>query len=740
MKKKILAFFLALCMVFGLTNVSAYAEDATGTQGNPEVITALGEVTTSIPEGNTDGYYYSYTVPSDLEGTAVLTVSVSNATEGIHYGINVDNITTGKYCQLIYNTNYGADVTTGTIKVSANDSVSIYVYSMATGDVSAPAVDVTWTASSKVAGTQESPEEIATMSQYGEFAYNGSTDVAVDGSIYYYEYTAETSGTLSVYLDEWNSNPGSIADLNAEIVMTNANTDASVKYSTDTVEYVVNSMWGSSTYNAIQLEVAEGDKVTFEFSSASTAVETATIAWCAAIDPPVGSEGNPYVITELETTVTVPAGEAIYLEAPYDYLDIAEAVYFNGTAVVFIPSSGPVVVNGDGSLDSSFIESLMNSWDGPIFGIGNEGDAAVECTITFDVPEGVYVNPEVIEDEAEHTFVTDEGFYYYEWIASADGIVTISAESTSAWMLAADNMTTGSQGDWYNSDDDGKAVVAVSKGDELLIWVSAMNAEYVTEPGTVTTSVDFVKSVGTVLDAEYVTELMIAINSGTIEEIEGLEGFVNINLKVNEDDSIEIIDPTATVIPAEILKAVKEHNELVDEDEKLDIIFWSDAYAWVIEGDSIESTLPIDLGIVVNTENIPEATIKAIAQGNEYNTFSIAHDGEFGFDAVLEFFINVEEYPTFVGKNAALYWDNNGTLELVGEKYAIDETGIIAFAMNDASDYVLVIEGTATTDDGTGDGQTEIPDMGDNAGLYIAILMFGCAAVVVAFVAKKKFA
>ena len=75
-----------------------------------------------------------------------------------------------------------------------------------------------------------------------------------------------------------------------------------------------------------------------------------------------------------------------------------------------------------------------------------------------------------------------------------------------------------------------------------------------------------------------------------------------------------------------------------------------------------------------------------------------------------------------------MYWDNNGTLVLVGEKCTVAADGTVSFDMEHASDYVLVVEGTATV---TPPPATNAPDTADMAPIAMIIVIAAVAAVVV---------
>ncbi|MBQ9700337.1 MAG: hypothetical protein IJV71_06920, partial [Lachnospiraceae bacterium] len=69
--KKFLALVLSMCMIFSMSAV-VFAE-GDGTEADPEVLTEMTGDTVTVPGGTStdgyEGYFYSYTVPADVEGT-----------------------------------------------------------------------------------------------------------------------------------------------------------------------------------------------------------------------------------------------------------------------------------------------------------------------------------------------------------------------------------------------------------------------------------------------------------------------------------------------------------------------------------------------------------------------------------------------------------------------------------------------------------------------------------------------
>lgn len=106
--------------------------------------------------------------------------------------------------------------------------------------------------------------------------------------------------------------------------------------------------------------------------------------------------------------------------------------------------------------------------------------------------------------------------------------------------------------------------------------------------------------------------------------------------------------------------------------------------SWSINGQDITDAADIDLGITLDTKTVPEEQAQTVAAGNDTFQFSLDHDGEFGFKAVLN--IPVEE--KYNGKYAYLYWFHDDKFDYIGSSEV--KNGSTALVMDHASDYIMV--------------------------------------------------
>lgn len=140
----------------------------------------------------------------------------------------------------------------------------------------------------------------------------------------------------------------------------------------------------------------------------------------------------------------------------------------------------------------------------------------------------------------------------------------------------------------------------------------------------------------------------------------------------------------AATVPRNVFESIqnKETNLIFD---------MGNGFIWSVNGKSVVpgQTADIDLSVTKGDNFVPGDLVSNIAGGQDCMQIRLAHDGEFGFTAVLS--MNVDKKNA--GMVAKLYYHNKETnaLELIstGE---IDENGMVGLTFTHASDYVIVVE------------------------------------------------
>ncbi len=196
-----------------------------------------------------------------------------------------------------------------------------------------------------------------------------------------------------------------------------------------------------------------------------------------------------------------------------------------------------------------------------------------------------------------------------------------------------------------------------------------------------------------------------------IKDENGKNGWEVINDEIDkaEDGSTVTVDMNgATVVPGNVFDTLRCKDVTV-------VFDMGDGITWSVNGKEVTSdkTSDIDFSVKSDTENIPVDVINNIT-GERYSIqISLAHNGEFGFTAVLS--INLGSGNA--GQKATLYYYNGGTLELMCES-EISADGTARLTFTHASDYLIVIGESETDESDTSDitsGESN-PSEDDNSG------------------------
>lgn len=153
-------------------------------------------------------------------------------------------------------------------------------------------------------------------------------------------------------------------------------------------------------------------------------------------------------------------------------------------------------------------------------------------------------------------------------------------------------------------------------------------------------------------------------------------------------EKVTVVMGDATVLPKTILEAAKG--------KSITLEVQMSGYTWVIDGKTITDAglQDVNLEVTKNTKNIPESVISALAGSNPSIQISLAHNGQFGFTAVLT--INVGKENN--GKLGTLYYYNNeGKMELIN-KGTVGAEGNVSLQFTHASDYAIVLTAQPATE------------------------------------------
>lgn len=232
------------------------------------------------------------------------------------------------------------------------------------------------------------------------------------------------------------------------------------------------------------------------------------------------------------------------------------------------------------------------------------------------------------------------------------------------------------------------------------------------------------------------TEIPADTVDSVVQEIEGTSAGSTVQVDMGD----------ATVLSKEILEAAK------GKDVNIQLNMGS--YTWTINGKDIKASdlKDIDMKVTMNTDAIPSSVVKKLAGDNPTMQLSLAHEGDFGFQAKLT--LNVGSQ--YAGKFGNLYYyDSDGKLVYINSG-KVAENGNVSLTFSHASDYVVVLAdqqhiskgdgqtGASNTsgNEGTNQGQSgaDVVKTGDSAPTVTLLIVMGAAVVVIAgaVIVKKR--
>ena len=140
-----------------------------------------------------------------------------------------------------------------------------------------------------------------------------------------------------------------------------------------------------------------------------------------------------------------------------------------------------------------------------------------------------------------------------------------------------------------------------------------------------------------------------------------------------------------TEVPAEVFEAVAGKNVTLELD-------MGGGVKWEINGQDIPTDLDftdLDLGVSLNTSDIPVDVINMVTGEKSTVQLSLAHDGEFGFTLTLTAPVGTENK----GLWANLYHYNTTKKQMLFETSAqVDSSGNVALKFTHASEYAIVLD------------------------------------------------
>ena len=150
-----------------------------------------------------------------------------------------------------------------------------------------------------------------------------------------------------------------------------------------------------------------------------------------------------------------------------------------------------------------------------------------------------------------------------------------------------------------------------------------------------------------------------------------------------EEDAL-VMDMSKTgMIYAQTLEQIKEQGRKV-------VLEMNDQVSWSIDGSTIENDNleNINLEVELGNSQIPERKLEILTEGETYVELSLAHNGEFGFTAVLS--VELKEAQPGQYANLFYYNEETGEFEFMCASL-VSSTCKAEFEFKHASEYVIII-------------------------------------------------
>ncbi len=189
-------------------------------------------------------------------------------------------------------------------------------------------------------------------------------------------------------------------------------------------------------------------------------------------------------------------------------------------------------------------------------------------------------------------------------------------------------------------------------------------------------------------------------------------------------DTVTVDMNGTTVVSGDVLEKIKGKDVTVEFD-------LGDGIVWTVNGKDVTATdiADIDFAVTISTQEnpintIPVTVLNAVTGEKSHTEISLAHNGEFGFKAVLS--INLEAKNAGLFANLYYFNPTKQAMEFIcADEIAADGTADLTFTH--ASDYTIVIDSVAANAE-----KPSSPNTGDNSNvaLWSMLLVAGLGLVV----------
>jgi len=429
-----------------------------------------------------------------------------------------------------------------------------------------------------------------------------------------------------------------------------------------------------------------------------------------------GNQGYFYKIVATEDgtfAINVSAFDAEYNDIGYQFNVTNNTTGVQSDAVAraagaddYYDSVEVPVSAGDEILINAGTYNPEDAWNAPA--------GTISVRVGFSAPPAVGSQecPEVIETTGEYTATLESSSqgYYYEWLATADGTVTVTMNDEAGWQYCVnktpvdvDDYANYYSGDthWYNDDPVvATETVEVVAGETIKVWVNTYDPanEYDAPAGTVNWTFDFAEKVEgakiSVSDADAVAGKTFTV---TID-ISNNPGIIGAKLNVNYDTEVlELVSAVAGDFANGSVNAGDEVIPNYNFSENITdypyVINWTDPLAtentttngtfavltFKVKGTAAEGTT--EISVTFDEGDIIDAELNDVAFETVASTVTITVEDSVSGDANGDGSVN--------GRDYALMLQSINGWEVNIDKDAADVTGDGAV---NGRDYALLLQ------------------------------------------------
>ncbi|MBO5129077.1 MAG: hypothetical protein J6B95_01865 [Oscillospiraceae bacterium] len=456
-------------------------------------------------------------------------------------------------------------------------------------------------------GGEADPEILETLG-------SATASVSSDYEGYYYSWTADQTGVLSVNVMEVLNLTDSSADVTYDVTVNNLTKASAMSLSTD-------GWLSGGVYPTVSNLVEIGDEV--QIIVTVSGGERATVAQITSVTSVSGTSDVMFSITN--GTVKIPA--ASWIEV-YAHTREGEQIL-----TVHDAADLKLIINGEEyGPDGSGVIKLVTPESDPRHPVEiklvSTSQAAKTYTMTFEYPLGHMYNPEQLKLGQTSVNVpegNDDG-YCYTWTAEDDGILTIQVGES---YLKLANMTLSNQSNydtvnlWDMNTVTNPMTMEISAGQEVILNITSRNSSY--------------PAVDLVIEASF--EAAYGSTSNPVI-LENGENTITVPSGKTWYCSADAVGLVATISGAD-LTVVQDGEVFTSETGELSVTITESGIFGITNNSESDADYVISIDAPVGTEQNPEAVdsvsylICTIPAGTDSYYYSWTSDSEGVLSAVM---------------------------------------------------------------------------------------------------------